>query len=365
MISLIDRYLLKEVLLGWLAITLVLLLIMVSHRMVGYLAQAATGELPGDVIFVLLGVKTLWMLAYVMPFSLALGIITGLGRLYRDNEMTVLAACGVGPGRIYPPLLVMAAVVAILLGWMVLNYIPGVVAYGEHITQHAEQQADISLLGAGRFNVLRGGQITFYAERLSEDKKRMENLFVYVYDKKNPDKLPQVISADSAYRMTDHKSGDDYLVFVDGYSYQGKPGDIGYRIMKFDQQGVRVELPGKAPPSSKRSAIPTAELLTSTDLKEIVELQWRLSVPLSVMVLVFLAVPLSRMSPRKGRYGGLVLPVLVFIIYFNLMGTAKAWVEQGVIPPSIGIWWVHLLPVALAVVLLNGGRLGCLLKRRS
>jgi lipopolysaccharide export system permease protein len=173
-----------------------------------------------------------------------------------------------------------------------------------------------------------------------------------------------VISADSAYRMTDSDSGDDYLVFVDGYRYEGKPGDVDYRIMKFDQLGVRIEFPGKSTPSSKRSAIPTAELLESTDIKEIVELQWRLSVPLSVMVLVFLAVPLSRMSPRKGRYGGLVLPVLVFIIYFNLMGTAKAWVEQGAIPPVIGIWWVHLLPVALAVVLLNSDRLSCFLKRR-
>jgi lipopolysaccharide export system permease protein len=364
-LSLIDRYLLREVLLGWLGITLVLLLIMVSYRMVGYLAQAANGEIPVNVIFVLLMLKSLWLLAYVMPFSLALGVITGLGRLYRDNEMTVLAACGVGPGRIYPPLLVMAAVIAILLGWMALDVIPEVVAYGERITQRAEQQADVSLLGAGRFNVLRGGQISFYAERLSDDKQRMENIFVYVYDRKNRDKPPQVISADSAYRMTDSGSGDDYLVFVNGYRYEGRPGDIDYRIMKFDQQGVRVELPGKAPPSSKRSAIPTAELLGSTDLEKIIELQWRLSVPLSVIVLVFLAVPLSRLSPRKGRYGGLVVPVLVFIIYFNLMGTAKAWVEQGAIPPVIGIWWVHLLPVALAVVLLNSGRLGCRLKRRS
>jgi lipopolysaccharide export system permease protein len=365
MVSLIDRYLLRETLFGWLAITLVLWLIMISHRMVGYLAQAATGELPGDVILVLLGVKTLWLLAYVMPFSLALGVVIGLGRLYRDNEMTVLAACGVGPGRIYPPLLGMAAVVAVILGWMALYFIPGVVAYGERLTHRAEQQADVSLLGAGRFNVLHGGQITFYAERLSEDKRRMENLFVYVYDRKNRDKPPQVISADSAYRMTDNDSGDDYLVFVNGFRYEGKPGEVGYRIMRFERQGVRVELPGKAPLSSKRSAIPTAELLASTDIKEIVELQWRLSVPLSVLVLVFLAVPLSRMSPRKGRYGGLVLPVLVFVIYFNLMGTAKAWVEQGVISPVIGIWWVHLLPVVLAIVLLNGGRLGCRLKRRS
>jgi lipopolysaccharide export system permease protein len=248
---------------------------------------------------------------------------------------------------------------------MALYFIPGVVAYGERLTQRAEQQADVSLLGAGRFNVLHGGQITFYAERLSEDKQHMENLFVYVYDRKNRDKPPQVILADSAYRMTDSDSGDDYLVFVNGLRYEGKPGDIGYRIMRFDRQGVRVELPGTAPLSSKRSTIPTAELLASTDIKEIVELQWRLSVPLSVMVLVVLAVPLSRMSPRKGRYGGLVVPVLVLVIYFNLMGTAKAWVEQGAIPPVIGIWWVHLLPVVLAVILLNGGRLSCRLKRWS
>jgi len=365
MLSLIDRYLLREILLGWLAITLVLWLIMISHRMVGYLAQAATGELPGDVILVLLGVKTLWLLAYVMPFSLALGVVIGLGRLYRDNEMTVLAACGVGPGRIYPPLLGMAFLVAVMLGWLVLDYIPGVVAYGERLTQRAEQQADVSLLGAGRFNVLHGGQITFYAERLSDDKQRMENLFVYVYDRKKREEPPQVITADSSYRMTDPDDGDDYLVFVKGFRYEGIPGESDYRIMKFDRQGVRVELPGRTTPSSKRSAIPTDELLESTDIKEIVELQWRLSVPVSVLVLVILAVPLSRTSPRKGRYGGLVVPVLLLVIYFNLMGTAKAWVEQGAIPPAIGIWWVHVLPVVVAALMLNGDRLGCLLKRRS
>jgi lipopolysaccharide export system permease protein len=363
--SLINRYLLREVLLGWLGITLVLLLIMVSYRMVGYLAQAANGEIPGNVIFVLLGLNTLRLLTDVMPFSMALGVVTGLGRLYRDNEMTVLAACGVGPGRIYSPLLALATMACILVGWLALYFIPGVVGYGELITQRAEQQADVSLLAPGRFNVIQDGQITLYAERLSEDKQRMENLFVYVHDQRERDKPPKVISANSAYRMTDSKSGDDYLVFVDGYLYEGNPGDVDYRIMKFDQQGVRIELPGKANAASKRSAIPTAALLGSTNLKEIVELQWRLSVPLSVMVLVFLAVPLSRMSPRKGRYGGLVIPVLVFIIYYNLMGTAKAWVKQGVIPPVIGVWWVHLLPVALAIVLLNVDRLGCRLKRWS
>jgi lipopolysaccharide export system permease protein len=363
MLRLIDRYLLKEVLLGWLAITLVLLLIMVSHRTVRYLAQAATGELPGDVIFILLGVKAFWLLVYVMPFSLALGVVNGLGRLYRDNEMTVLAACGVGLGRIYFPLLGMAAAVALVLGWVALYVTPGVIAYGERLTKLAEQQAQVSLLGVGRFNVLDKGRVTFYAQEFSKHKQRMENVFVYFHDRDRPDKAPQVITAASAYRMTDRESGDEYLVFVDGYRYEGRPGDVDYRIMKFGRQGVRIELPGKEGPLNKRSAIPTDKLLGTHDLKERIELQWRLAVPVAVLVLVFVAVPLSRMSPRKGRYGGLAVPVLMFIIYFNMMGIAKAWVEQGVVPQAIGIWWVHLLPVALGLLLLRRGRLGPALKR--
>ena len=365
MLRIIDRYLLREVLLGWMAITLILWLIMISHRLVRYLAQAATGELPGGVIFTLLGVKTIWLLVYIMPFSLALGVVMGLGRMYRDNEMTALGACGVGPWRLYQPLLGAGLVVALGLGWMALVASPAVSAYGDEVTRKAEQEADVSLLGAGRFNTLRHGRMTFYAERLSKDKKNMENLFVHIRGDKKKEKPPKVITAASGHRMHDKKSGDEYIVFVDGTLYEGKPGEANYRIMKFGQQGVRVELSGSARRSHKSEIMPSADLLASTRLEDIAELQWRLSVPITVMVLIFLAVPLSRVSPRKGRYGGIVMAVLVLVIYFNLLGVSKVWVEQGIIPSGIGLWWVHLLPVLLALVLLYGSQLTCRLRRRQ
>ena len=366
MLRIIDRYLLREVLLGWLGITLILWLILISHRLVRYLAQAAAGELPGNVIFILLGVKTLWLLVYIMPFSLALGIVTGLGRLYRDNEMTALGACGTGPWRLYQPLLGAGFLVAILLGWMALYASPVITAYGDRITRLAEQEADVSLLGAGRFNNIRGGRMTFYAERLSEDKKHMENLFVYRKGGSRRDnKPPQVVTAASASRRIDADSGDEYVVFEDGHLYEGIPGDAEYRIMSFARQGVRVELRGNRGPRYKSEVVPSADLLGSDRLEDIVELQWRLSVPLSVMVLILLAVPLSHMAPRKGRYGGLVTAILVFLIYYNMLGTSKIWVEQGAIPAMIGLWWVHLVFIGLAFVLLNSSRLGCRVRRRQ
>jgi lipopolysaccharide export system permease protein len=365
MLRIIDRYLLREVFLGWLAITLILWLILISHRMVRYLAQAAAGELPGDVIFILLGVKTLWLLVYIMPFSLALGIVMGLGRMYRDNEMAALGACGVGPSQLYRPLLGIGVVIAAILGWMALYVSPAITDYGDRITRQAEQEADVSLFGAGRFNTIRGGRMTFYAERLSEDKKNMENLFVYVRGKNKHEDPPQVISAASAYRKRDRKTGDEYVVFVDGTLHEGKPGDAAYRIMQFEQQGVRIELQRKTRVSYKSEIVPTEELLKSDNLEDVVELQWRVSVPLSVIVLVLLSVPVSRVSPRTGRYGGIVTAVLLFLVYYNLLGMSRIWVQQGVIPQAVGLWWVHLAFIALAYVLLNTDRLACRLRRQT
>ncbi len=365
MLRILDRYLLREALLGWLAITAILWLILISNRMVRYLAQAAAGELPGDVIFILLGVKTLWLLVYIMPFSLALGIVLGLGRMYRDNEMAALGASGVGPVQLYRPLLALGFVTSMALGWMALYASPAITAYGDRVTREAEQQADISLFGAGRFNKVLGGRMTFYAERLSKDGRKMKNLFVFLQGKDKRKDPPQIVSAASAYRMHDDRTGDEYIVFVDGTLHEGKPGEAAYKILKFRQQGVRVELPGQKRESYKSEIVPTRELLQSGHLEDIVELQWRVSVPISVIVLVLLSVPLSRVAPRSGRYGGVVLSVLVFLVYYNLLGTSRVWVMQKLIPPAVGLWWVHAAFLALVFFLLNRGRVRCRLRRAT
>jgi lipopolysaccharide export system permease protein len=366
MFHIFDRYLLKEVIFGWLAITIVLWLVLISNRLVVLLSDAASGDIAASVIFKLLGLKMVWYMVHIVPFALALGVVLGLGRLYRDNEMTVMSACGVGTWRIYKPLLGFGLVVAIVLSWLALFVSPEVQRVSNRLTLMAEEQADFTLLGAGRFNEIQDGQLTFYAEKLSADKQSMENLFIVVRQKGKKDgKLPQLLTAKSAYRKRDAGSSDNFLVLVDGYRYEGRPGDASYRIAKFSEYGVRIELPGTEHIVDKRESTPTADLMKSGNLKDIAELQWRMMMPVSVVVLMLLAVPLSRSSPRQGRYGKLVMAVLLFVIYYNLMGVAEVWVKDGVVPPVIGMWWVALLPVLLTVALLRSDRLLCLLGRKQ
>jgi lipopolysaccharide export system permease protein len=357
MLKIFDRYLLREVLQSGLAVTVVLWLVLFSDWLVRYLSDAAEGDIPGAVVFRLLALKMVWFQTLVVPFALALGVMFGLGRMYRDNEMVVMSACGVGPGRIYKPLLACGVLVALGLAVLSLYISPAVQAISNQLKADAQQQADLTVLGAGRFNNLQGGKVTFYAERLSPDRKKMENLFIVVRDQERPERPVQLLTAQSATRTQDVESGDDFLVLNDGYRYTGQPGAADYQIMQFGNYGVRVDLPEASPQDKRREALPTLQLLRSADPWDIAELQWRLVMPLSVIALVVLAVPLSRSGPRQGRYGKLVLAILLFLIYYNLIGTAQSWVGRGVLPPQLGLWWVPLLPVLLAVLLYKGGAL--------
>ena len=365
MLRVFDRYLLKEVINGWLAVTLFLWLILVSNRLVRYLGDAVSGDIPGNVIFKLIGLKMVWYLVHVVPFALALGVVLALGRLYRDNEMTVMSACGVGPWRIYKPLLGFGVVLAIILAWLSLYVSPEVQGKSFKLEKLAKQQADLTVLGAGRFNDLQHGRLTFYAEGLSADKQQMENLFIVLRGKKDQKKLPQLLTAKTAYRKLDDETGDSFLVLVDGHRYEGIPGEANYRIMKFSEYGVRIDLPGEPEEQEKQESIPSAALLGSSNPKDVAELQWRLAMPVSVIVLILLAVPLCKSSPRQGRYGRLVVAILLFVIYYNLLATAKYWVGENAGPAVIGLWWVPVLPVLLTIVLLNSEHLRCLFSSRQ
>jgi lipopolysaccharide export system permease protein len=364
MLRIFDRYLLKEVIYGWLAVTVTLWLILVSNRLVRYLADAAEGDIPGELIFKLLGLKMVWYIIHIVPFALALGVVLGLGRLYRDNEMTVMAACGVGTSRIYKPVLGFGLLVAAALAWLALYASPAVQQISHRLQTEAGRQADVTGLGAGRFNEIQDGKLTFYAERLSADKQTMENLFIAVRDPSDRLKPQQIVRAKSAYRKRDKDTGDQFLVLVDGVRYEGTPGEAAYRVMEFDEYGVRIDLPGGDVTTTERSARPTAILLASSNPEDIAEVQWRLSMPLSVISLLLLAVPLSRSTPRQGRYGRLVIAILLFVIYYNLLGTAKAWVGDGSVPPLVGLWWVPALPVVVSAILLGGQGFLCRLSLR-
>jgi len=98
-------------------------------------------------------------------------------------------------------------------------------------------------------------------------------------------------------------------------------------------------------------AVPTTELITQLSPANNAELQGRIAIPISALILVILAIPLSFVDPRSGRSGNMVMAILTFIIYTNLMSITQAWLVQGKLNPMIGLWPVHLIFLFLTIYL--------------
>src|SRR5687768_10635355 len=96
----ITRYINRQILQTTLALTLILLVVAVLGRLLNYLAQASRGELDPGVLMLLMSYRLPDFLQLILPLALLLGMLLALGRLYADNEMTVLVATGMSQRRL-------------------------------------------------------------------------------------------------------------------------------------------------------------------------------------------------------------------------------------------------------------------------
>jgi len=346
--AIISRYLIREIFTTFLGVAIVLLLIFISGQLVGLYGQAASGALEVQVILRMLGFETISNLVLVLPLAFYIAILLALSRLYKDNEMVVLSACGVSPWRIVRTVLMLATLFAILVGWLSLYLAPWAEQRSEVLTKQSEQRGELESLSAGRFKELKKGEGVVYVQAYDQSELRMHNVFVqYKFRDQNA-----VISAESGQRRIDEKTGDRFLELHNGFRFDGPAKGGRSALIEFDRHGVRVD--EQAVPVStqfRQKAIATAALLQRGLGIDHGELQWRISAALLCMVLAVLAVPLSRTSPRQGRYSKLALALLIYIIYTNLLSVSRAWLNKNEISFWPGMWWVHLLGVAIALLL--------------
>lgn len=342
----IYRYFVREVVTTFIAVTSVLFLIYISHRFIRYLADAAAGNLSGDIVAWLLALKSLSSFPVLLPLAFFLSVLVALGRFYKDSEMTALAACGIGLGSVLRAISMASVVLAILVGLLTFIVAPWSQQKGQALQLKAEATADFTGIAAGRFKELKNIGLVFYVERFAPDGS-MENVFA----EKEDAAMRHVLVARRAKQTVDPDSGERYLVFFDGYRYQGAPGAADFRLIEFREHGVRMPVPEARSGESRLAARTTLQLLEGDSPQESAELQWRLAMPVSVIVLGLVAVMLSRSDPRQGRFARLVTAILVYMVYSNLMGVGRSWIERGRVPEWFGLWWVHGLMLVLFVIL--------------
>ncbi len=344
----VQRYVLREVVQTWLAVTGVLVAILVSNQLSRVLGQAADNQYGRHVVLDLIALGAIMNLSVIVPVGLLLAVVLTLGRLYHDSEMAALQACGFAPARLLVPLFCFASVIAVGLGWLVFVQVPQADSQVQLLRQSALKEAQFGQLDAGRFRSFSGGDAVFYAERVDQEGV-LHNVFV---QRESAGRI-EVALADTATYSKAALNGMHLVTLFNGRRYEGVPGREDFRVIEFREHGIPIATPSDVAGTQDPDTKPTRELLGSHDPSDVAQLQFRTSTPLMALVLTLIAVPLSRLRPRQGRYTHVGFAIVVYFVYSNLLSAAKVWIEKGDLPPAIGVWWVHLAALALGVYLVS------------
>lgn len=349
---LMNRYLFREIFHTFCAVLAILLLIALSNKVVRLLGKAASGDIAPDILLQVIFFQIPELLAFLMPIVLFLAILLAYGRLFSDNEITAMWACGIGWQRLLGVNLCAGFAVMALVAGLTCYWGPQIAQYKERLMGAKGSLILLQTLTPGRFHSFNQEGLVFYVAEVSSDRTQLKKIFIADEPKGDgAEEAGSVISAASGKVVTDGGQAATYLALQEGNRYYGVPGKMDYNVLQFQSYQRLLESVSSEDTVFYHRTMPTKMLLEEPSPANLAEFQWRISLPFSAVLLALLALPLSRVSVRAGRFSRL-FPALVFcILYFNLLTVMKRFIAMGAFSPKIGLGWVHLFVFLIGVFL--------------
>ena len=326
---------------------MVLLIVMIGVSLGELLNDIANGRVPSGLLGVLIILNLPQVLTTILPLSVFIAVIWGLGRLYRDQEMAVMRASGFRWQIMLRPLFNLLLPVAAVLLLIGLYVAPAGSAQAQQQLEQAFRNAAEWGLQAGQFHVLQGGDLVLYVASVERDGRTLKQVFIQQRDENRE----QVWVARQGYYWLDPDSGVRYLTLEDGQITEGGVGGLDFGIMQFSRNDLK--MPEIEPRKRRKASLDSrasADLLFSAEPAAAAEMQWRLSPAIAAVVLGLLAIPLSHSAPREGRGGRALLGILAYVVYVNILYMSRNWIASGALPPQLGTWWVHVIVLIAAVL---------------
>ncbi|MGB0938514.1 MAG: LPS export ABC transporter permease LptF [Colwellia sp.] len=355
----IFQYLLKEVAKTQFAVFFVLMTIFISQKFVRILSSASEGNIPGQLVMTFIALKIPDLAGMMLPLSFFLGVLLAYGRIYADSEMTVLHACGVSEWYVVRVTLVLAFITAILTGIFTLLLAPMASEYEYQVKEDLAADSGLSSLVAGRFQKTSSNDAVIFIH----DKNNNDNSFNKVFLAQLPDESmgdASVINSSLVYaqkgQIIEEELGLKSLVLTDGVRYQSDVQSNEFQSVAFNEYYIQIEDQKTEQKHRKLSAISSDSLFSPPTQALVAEygatIQWRIAFPIACIILTFIAVPLSSVNPRQGKFAKMLPALMLFLAYFLLLTSMRSGVEKQSIPIMLGLWPVHILAFLLGVSLL-------------
>ncbi len=342
---LFHKTLLRELTSTAFATFLVLLGIVLTTQLVRLLGQAASGMITSTSVIALLGFTALSHLPTLLSLTLFIAVLMSLSRAYRDSEMVVWFACGMSLTRWIKPVLMFALPLVITIAVLALVLSPWASGRAEDYRKIMDSRDDASTVSPGVFRESKQAERVYFVEDVSGT----DNLVANVFISSTQHGKHGVMVAKRGYQQM-HENGDRFLVLLNGYRYEGEPGNADFKVYEFERYAVRTETREAIRAPNTKSAA-TLELIAQPEPRNLGELAWRFGLPISAFLLSLLAIPLAFVNPRAGRSVNLVIALLVYMVYSNLLSIMQVSIAQSRVSLMPGLLAVHAMMLILLVLM--------------
>lgn len=346
----LSRYLCREVLIHFVGVLTVVVGIFLAQRLDALLVEAGEGSISLGVAAELLALRTLGSLPSLVPVVLYLAIVLALGRLSRDRELAALASSGISPARVARPMITLGVVVSAAVAWLALEVRPWAATRLDQVEREARIAVDLEGLAPQRFYALddAAGRVLFAERRAAEPGRALEGVLLH---EGSADGDVSLLVSDRAIEERDPLVGDRVLRLLAGRRYDFSPDGGRLDVTDYAEYELRAPLDPETAEGGDKDR-PTLELLASAEPGDQAELQWRLAMPVSSLLLVLAALPIGRGDPKSGKYGRLLAALVIYVAYRQALGSAKGLIAMGELPPLPGLWAVHAAFAVLAIALM-------------
>lgn len=352
----LDRYLLSEFAQAIFATLIVLLIVMVGGAFTDVLQDIARGRVPAGLMLAQLGLVLVQWLPLILPLALMLGLMLGVGRLYRDSEMPVIASIGVGPRRMLRPLLLIVGPLVGVVAACSLWLGPMADRTSKQMINEANRNLVMAGLEPGAFTGIPGANTVVYVSNMSKDGRGLEKVFLY---RASDEGRVDVVTANDGQLHVD-EAGHRYLTLSNGFQVEGaRAGARDFRLLRYARNEILLPATEQRYDPTAPELLPTTALLGDSRREARAQLHYRIAPPLLALAFALMAVPLARSMPRQARYGRILIGFLAYLIGQNLMTAGRGWLESGKIASGLGLWWLIVPVMAIAMWLyFSDGRLG-------
>jgi len=326
------------------AVFMALFAIALTTQLIRLLGKAAGGSIPTDAVLAFLGFFALAALPVLLSLTMFISVLLTLTRGWRDSEMVIWFASGLPLTAWLRPVLIFALPQVAVIAALSLFISPWAAQMSGQYATKLESRDDVTRVTPGVFGETANKERVFFVESVSGQSNEVHNVFVSSVQQGKGG-----VSMSRTGRTETAANGDRFIVLEQGRRYEGAPGDPQYRITEFDRYAARIETRENAQPQREQKTLNTRALIANPTKENLAELLWRVGIPVSALVLVLFAIPMSFVNPRAGSAANLALALLTYVVYSNLISVSQARVAQGRLDFSIGSWIVHAVMVGLLV----------------